>query len=163
MSPLTHLSNTATEALWGNSNVVGLGREPLRVLISENTGVWLQSLMPTLNELVALRSGWDGYQAKPVKFDVAHFTAEVVQRLETANVPAPSLVPGINGDLQLEWHARNWDIELHVRAPYEVHAWRSGPNVDPDGEDIELTADYSIVRNWVREIAALNDNAAAAA
>jgi len=104
-----------------------------------------------LKELTQLPLGWDGYQGVPVNIENASLALRV---LNTVNGPTtPQIVPGPDGDLQIEWHTLKGDIELYVRAPNNVHAWRALANGEPDGEELELTDDFSAIAAWVREIA----------
>ena len=54
--------------------------------------------------------------------------------------------------MQIEWHTVHGDIELHVKGPNNVHAWRAIAVGDPDGEDLPLRNDFTEVVQWVREI-----------
>lgn len=64
----------------------------------------------------------------------------------------PQIVPGPNGDLQVEWHTDSADIEVHVRAPYDVQAWRLAPSTGEEGEEARLAADFKIVAGWLAEL-----------
>jgi hypothetical protein len=68
------------------------------------------------------------------------------------NTPAPQIVPGSSGDLQIEWHTQAVDIEILVRAPYDVHAWRLVVGADADGESLGLSRDFTELAKWVAEI-----------
>jgi hypothetical protein len=61
-----------------------------------------------------------------------------------ADGTAPQIVPGAQGDLQIEWHSRIGDVEVHVVAPTELHAWRFVTGGNPDGEDLDdLSNDFT--------------------
>ena len=49
-------------------------------------------------------------------------------------------------------HTELVDIELAVRGPYEVHAWRWSLDADPEGQSLELTRDFTEVSKWVAAI-----------
>ncbi len=123
------------------------------ILITEPIREWRDAAIARLNELVRLDRGWDGYRGLPVSFENANFALRMLEATCRADAPVPQIVPGANGDLQIEWHAQNTDIELHVRAPNDVHAWRMTPATQPNGEEIFLTNDFTVVANWVKEIA----------
>lgn len=65
---------------------------------------------------------------------------------------APQIVPSTEGDLQIEWHTMKGDIELHVRAPNSVHAWRAISGGHPDREELELTNDFAAIAQWMKDI-----------
>ena len=96
--------------------------------------------------------GWNGYRAGPVEFRTANFALNMLKSVCGPDAPAPSVVPGVNGDLQIEWHLKNGDIELHVRAPNDVHAWRQTPTTHEDGEELTLTVDFTEIVRWIKEL-----------
>jgi hypothetical protein len=116
--------------------------------------------MQRLENLIQLPAGWDGYAAPPVGLEVVHFTLQMLKSICPNDMSAPQIVPGAAGDLQVEWHTPGTTIELHVKSPNSVSAWRQSPNT-PDGEEIELTNDFMVVLQWVREM--LEDGSAAVA
>jgi hypothetical protein len=69
-----------------------------------------------------------------------------------SNAPEPQIVPGINGDLQIEWHTEEVDIELHVRAPNDVVACRVNTLMPEFEEEHLLTVDFTIVSRWLKEL-----------
>ena len=64
----------------------------------------------------------------------------------------PQVVPGPAGDVQIEWHTLEADIELHVIQPNRVSAWRRTVDGPPEGEMLELTVDFRTVARWVGEL-----------
>ena len=123
-----------------------------RLVIAEPVRAWGDEVKARFNELCALERGWDGYQGIPVSFTTANFALRMLEAVCGANAPAPQIVPGTDGDLQIEWHTEKADIELHVRAPNDGHAWRASP-ANPAGEEFELSNDFKIVATWVKDIA----------
>lgn len=132
------------------SNVAEL-RTSTRIVVTEPVRGWLESVKARFNELVQMRVGWDGYRGVPVSFVNANFALRMLEAVCDANAPAPQIVPGSNGDLQIEWHTFSADIELHVRGPNDVHAWRSLGG----GDTVErrLSNDFTIVSAWINELA----------
>ena len=143
------------------SNVVALRIYSSRILITDPYHEWREVVVARLDELVRLERGWDGYCGVSVSFENAHFTLRMLEATCGFNAPAPQIVPGAEGDLQVEWHGDlqvEWhddlaDIELHVRAPNDVHAWRATTTTASDGEEFALTNDFTIVAEWIRELA----------
>ena len=125
---------------------------------------WQLTVEARLQELIRLENGWDGYEGLPVAFGNAVFAVRVLESICVGETPAPSIVPGSAGDLQLEWHLPGGEIELHVRAPNDVHAWRSLTGAYPLEEALMLSTDFSVVAKWLRNLteAPLAPRAAAA-
>jgi hypothetical protein len=126
-------------------------QSPTRLIVSDQSPLWRDVAIRRLQELVALEKGWDGYQAPPVRFEIAYFTLDMLRAVCPNDVSAPQLVPATHGDLQVEWHYPAGEIELHVRGPNSVSAWRRSPAA-PEGEEVSLTNDFVIVLSWIREI-----------
>jgi hypothetical protein len=113
---------------------------------------WMESVGKKLDELCSLPIGWDGYSAPPVSFSTAHFAMNILA-VCPPGTPAPQIVPGSNGDLQIEWHTLDSDVELHVRRPNDVFAWRMSPVTSAEGEEAELTTDFNVVAAWLGALA----------
>lgn len=122
-----------------------------RVTISEVSGQWQVAVKQRLEELVRLEEGWDGYVAFPVSFDNAMFAFRMLESICRSETLAPQIVPGQSGDLQIEWHTLQGDIELWVRGPNNVHAWREMHDRQED-EEFDLATDFSAISEWVKEI-----------
>jgi len=123
-----------------------------RMTLNEPAGEWRDSVLKRLEELIRLEIGWDGYQGKPVSFENATFALRMLEAVCIPETPAPQIVPGAVGDLQIEWHTLNGDVELHVRAPNKVHAWRHMVGHKQDGEEAQLTNVFFSVATWVKEV-----------
>jgi hypothetical protein len=158
---------TNTVAFSGSTSddgkIARLLRERHRIIINDPSCAWSEYLENRLEELIRLPVGWDGYRARPVSFPNASYALSVLEQLHLTSIRAPDLVPGYQGDLQAEWHIGNVDIELHVLAPNQVHAWRLTPTTGPDGEELSLTNDFTVVGSWIRELAGGLDAVTAAA
>lgn len=136
-----------------NVNVRTLTDRNLPVRVVRNASQWVQELESRLNSLTKLPIGWDGYQGKPVSFSCAKFAANLIESICVDNVPAPQLVPGSDGTLQLEWHLNDYDIEIDVLAPFEVVATRYD-HVTGEEDEIEVQSDFSKLAEWVTALEA---------
>ena len=123
-----------------------------RIFLTEPSIVWFESIKRRLEYLVQLQFGWDGYNGLPVNFDNAYFALKMLENICDVDTPAPQIVPGTNGDLQIEWHTLNGDIELHVIAPNNVLAWIAEEGVAEVGIELPLTNDFTSVAAWVNQI-----------
>jgi hypothetical protein len=126
--------------------------KPIGYLMTESEQKWRSPAMHRLSELVTLHPGWDGYQGAPVKFENAYFAMQMLDACCRANDPTPQIVPGASGDLQIEWHLERGDIELHILAPNNVHAWYADESNGFAGEEISLTTDFTTVANWIKNL-----------
>ncbi|MTE01679.1 hypothetical protein GIY56_15425 [Paracoccus sp. YIM 132242] len=124
-----------------------------RVRIPGLRSAWNEGLRKRFEHLCSLPRGWDGYRGQPVSFACANFAAQVLERLYTDGLPLPSLVPGSDGTLQIEWHQNQFDIELDILAPNKVMAYRNDDITGQD-EELELDTDFTIVSFWLNEMKA---------
>jgi hypothetical protein len=136
------------------NNIVGLGNSR-RSVVFDPSYMWIKPTKERLNELVSeLTPNWNGYGAKPVNFLNAHFAYQILEKVCLESTPPPSIVPGAWGDLQIEWHTKRIDLELHVLAPNKVHATLNLINADGSIEEeyIELENDFTKVTGWVSSL-----------
>lgn len=126
-------------------------RAGFRTTVQAHRSAWLHHLEARLNELTSLPRGWDGYHGQPVSFTSAQFAANLIERLYVEGVPAPQIVPGSDGTLQIEWHHNQLDIEIDVLGAYDVIATRTDLTTGEDVE-IELDSDFSALSDWVNDL-----------
>ena len=131
-----------------NVNVRSLPLASARAVVSQLDRPWRAVVIDRLQELTALPVGWDGYSAPPVNFANAEFALRMLEAICSSECIPPQIVPGNDGDLQIEWHTSNGSIELHVMAPNSVHAWRSG--IGSLEDELALTNDFTVVVGWLR-------------
>lgn len=112
---------------------------------------WAREIEEKLNQLTALPRGWDGYNGQPVSYSCAKFAANLMESLFVGGVPAPQLVPGSGGAIQLEWHLNQYDVEIEVLGTYDVVASRHD-HATGQIEEEEFQADFTTLSSWVREL-----------
>lgn len=112
---------------------------------------WMIDLQERFDELTSLPMGWDGYSGRPVSFSCASFAANLIERLYLDGVPAPQLVPGGDGTVQLEWHRNQFDVEIDVLAPCEITAIRRNLRTGAV-EELELQTDFTDLTTWIDEL-----------
>ncbi len=115
----------------------------------EEAPAWAVYAKRRFDEVCALEEGWDGYRGRRVKWQTADFTFRMLQSICAWDAPVPQIVPGSSGTLQVEWHLPHQTIELLVRAPYEVEAWREGDDLAE--EEVELSRDFRLVIGWLED------------
>jgi hypothetical protein len=136
-----------------------------RVNLSDPAVHGWEKIKLRLEELSRLELGWDGYRGVPMRFEIGYFAAEIIKSVCDYSVShIPQIIPGANGDVQLEWHYGDQSIELHIRDPFDVIAWRTNKEIGEDGQELHLSRDFTIVSQWLREFSGTRrTNAASAA
>lgn len=143
-------TSTSTSA---SANIIHyLAKQRQRIFITDSNLTWSEEVKRRLEYLIRLEQGWDGYKGSPVSFDNACFALRMLESICGTETPAPQIVPGMEGDLQIEWHTLKGDIELHVRAPNDVDAWILEIDNNGDGVERSLTTDFTEIALWVEKI-----------
>jgi hypothetical protein len=122
-----------------------------RMMITGNKSAWNMLLSRRFDQMCALEQGWDGYTGRPVNSSCANFAATVLEHLYREGLEAPSLVPGGDGTVQIEWHHNQFDIELDVLAPNKVRAYRYDC-LSNEEQEIHVQNDFSVVNGWLNEM-----------
>jgi hypothetical protein len=108
---------------------------------------WEAELVRALVRLANLPPGWDSYNAPPMSRDAGHFALEILQAVMRPRTPLPQVVPSAAGGVQLEWHEKGVDLELHITAPYQWELWfRDHQEPDSEPVSLELTDDFSALK-----------------
>jgi hypothetical protein len=147
----TAMNSTSVNTAF-SSKVVRLPSANAKILVIEPDYSWRAATVANLEELVRLPIGWDGYKGLPVSLLNANFALRMLDVICGSGAEAPQIVPGLEGDLQIEWHTLKGDVELHVLGPNKVHGWRRLVRPVPREDELELEIDFSTVGAWVREI-----------
>lgn len=126
---------------------------PTRTMVQRRTNEWSRVLSARFDEITSLPLGWNGYRSKPVSFTNARFAADLIERIYADGVPAPEIVPGTDGTLQVEWHINGYDVELDILGANDVAAWRREISSGVEEEEY-LTADFTVVAKWMQDLVA---------
>lgn len=73
---------------------------------------WYSAALDRISGLTALAAGWNGYDAREVKADMAIDAAKFLAKVAFPGIAAPSIVPLSDGGVQIEWHRGGLDIEV---------------------------------------------------
>ena len=113
---------------------------------------WLVHWMQRLSEVLNLSQNWDSYGARRVKpsavLGAINFFLPHMQNLRG---PLPDIVPDRDGNIQLEWHIRNVDLEVEAIAEHTYRIF-----YERDGEvvlDDVITTNPETALQVLREIA----------
>ena len=112
----------------------------------------VDSIRDDIFRLTELSDGWDGHDGIPVKTEIAYFAIQIIKEIVCLNMPKPSVVPGSDGTLQLEWHKNGFDIEIDIFEPKKVIAERIDL-VRKTESEINITDDFSKLSDWIMELA----------
>jgi hypothetical protein len=128
------------------------------VLRAHNLGevTWAAEVGRGLEGALALAPGWDGYDARAVREDVAVFAYELLEQILPDQAPAPAVVPTTAGGIQLEWHEPGWELEVDIAEPgsANVHGAPRMAGVLPTLA-ADLSGDFDLLEGWIGRALAL--------
>lgn len=75
---------------------------------------WLMPVFSALSELLALSPSWDTYGAPCVDPRSVASALETLSWVMKSDTIVPTVVPTVQGGVQLEWHTRGIDLEIEV-------------------------------------------------
>lgn len=81
---------------------------------------WFLPTVEELTRLLGLTSGWNSHSAKSIASENAAAALGVLIDLLEFNTPSPTVVPRVQGNIQLEWHVGEVDIEIYIDSPDSV-------------------------------------------
>jgi hypothetical protein len=109
----------------------------------ESERKWQIDIQNQLVEHVQMAEGWDGYGAPAPSMDTAFFALLVLNKIMRTRSPIPQVVPSSTGGIQLEWHEKDIDLELHIFAPYQCEMWfQDHRQAEQPPTSLELAADF---------------------
>jgi hypothetical protein len=105
---------------------------------------WQIEVQSHLLKYVKMEKGWDSYGAPPVGWDTGMFALSILNDVMRTRTPIPQVVPSAAGGVQLEWHQKGIDLELHIAGPYRCELWfQDHQRPDEPTISIELTDNFS--------------------
>ena len=113
---------------------------------------WQAPILRKICQFLEMPAGWDGYKAPRIGHHTAMFALQILDKFMRPGVPSPNLVPSSVGGIQIEWHEKGIDFEIHVTAPYEAEYYFEDRKTGADYGD-EITGDLA---NLITPFAALS-------
>jgi hypothetical protein len=144
---MPELAMSLDESVGATSHRVSNFPNFTRAFDAEPERQWQLEVQKHLLKYVKLPLGWDTYSAQPIGWDTGFFALSILNDFMRQRTPIPQVVPSTAGGVQLEWHQKGVDLELHITGPYQCELWfrdHQTPNQPPIS--LELTDDYSALR-----------------
>lgn len=105
---------------------------------------WQIEVQKHLLKYVKMQPGWDSYGAPRIGWDAGMFALSILNDVMRTRTPIPQVVPSGAGGVQLEWHQKGIDLELHITAPYECELWfQDHRQAQQPPVSLELTDNFS--------------------
>jgi hypothetical protein len=91
---------------------VMLGKHRVTIRLTGDAPAWLDPTIRTMQQLAALPANWSSYGSRPIEFVAMIRAANVLAEVLEPDGLAPTMVPTLQGGVQLEWHRNGDDVEV---------------------------------------------------
>ena len=130
--------------------------------LEQESSTLIQNLNAKLIEFTKLAHGWDGYSGIPLPLKNAKVAESVLKKIIVHRIPEPSVVPGGDGAVQIEWHINNFDLEFTVSRFGELRAWRYNVKSEVESEirldEMEKESFFSTLSSWVSDLSKVKNS-----
>lgn len=95
-----------------------IGRNSMRLRFGL-TGLapdWLPATIQRLNQLLMLHDDWDSEGARKIELTAVTMALQLIILAANIGAPQPTIGPTVEGELQVEWHMGNIDLEIETLA-----------------------------------------------
>lgn len=106
---------------------------------------WQKIVRDRITHLLEMPEGWDSYAAPSISHDIGMFALVILNNIMGPRTPAPSVVPTSTGGLQLEWHEKGIDLEIHVMGTYLCEFSVEDHRGEIASDEAELQDDFSVL------------------
>src|SRR5579872_3088407 len=83
--------------------------------VGGDTAGWVLEAAAKLETLGRFQIGWDSYGGLPLKAGAKDLTVRALRWLSHDELPAPAVVLGSGGTVQLEWRTKDKELEVELR------------------------------------------------
>lgn len=73
---------------------------------------WFQDALDTLYKLADLKENWGGEGELPIASEAIGNAMRLAYQLDKQQMPQPTIVPGRDGEVRLEWYIGNNYLEI---------------------------------------------------
>jgi hypothetical protein len=115
---------------------------------------WLSKIRSILDELGELPINWDSYGAKQISPVLINTAKDILHQLAPHDAPAPSVVPTVDGSVQIEWHTRGIDLEVRLISSARIEVYfEDAIHPERNRDRDEIAYDWTPLKNYMLEIA----------
>ena len=102
-------------------------------------------------ELLELPPGWNSHSAKEIALPNVVATIKLLAVLLDPGTPPPIVVPRVKGNIQLEWHTEEIDLEVYIDSPSKIYFFAEDVT---DGSNVErpLAGHVLELKQWLKRV-----------
>ncbi len=117
---------------------------------TEGIPSWIRRTVPQLLRLSSLNVNWDSYGGIAPSLEKLEAVIDLLCYTEIDTFPEPVVVPGSNGEIQLEWYLGNRELEIEFGSTGRLEFLRT--DNESGSEDEGVVEDLDTLRRllmWV--------------
>ena len=130
---------------------VSISKDELVIEQEDEKPAWLVPAAQAMSEIMNLPVNWDSYGALPVRLTAILSALELLFEIMQANTPAPTVVPTVQGSVQLEWHTHGIDLEIEILSPGRLSVYYEDHEQHTEWEG-EITSDLTRLSDVLFEL-----------
>lgn len=136
-------SSCASSVQVEDALLAGAGLGPyMTIQVETDAPKWLPlTVLERMNELLELQPNWDSYGARCLKEQAFETALEILGTVMRPNTSPPTVVPTVEGGIQLEWHQNDIDLEVEVKPEGQVLMFRQGGS-QPEVSDVDISLEF---------------------
>ena len=135
-------SSCASSVQSGDALLTGAGPGQYVIIrVEEDEPKWLAPTVERMNELLGLQPNWDSYGARCVEKHAVETALEILGMVMKPSTSPPTVVPTVEGGIQIEWHQNNIDLEVEVKPEGQVLMFRQGGS-QPEVSDVDVSLEF---------------------
>ena len=99
---------------------------------------WFRPVLERLVALAALPRGWDGSSAPPIDRSKLEAVLDLLATVARPDTPTPTVIPAVDGGVQIDWHVNDVDIEISLPANGEGAFFAEDLRTEETWDDISV-------------------------
>jgi len=112
---------------------------------------WFAPSVTALVDLLSLPPGWNSHSAKKIEPRNVMAAIVLLGIIMDSDVPPPIVVPRVKGNIQLEWHTEQVDIEVYIDTPSTVRFFAEDVAKEQAAEG-SLSGREHELKNWLKRL-----------
>lgn len=121
---------------------LSISEDELVIEQEDEKPAWLAAAAQAMSEIMNLPTNWDSYGALPVRPTAILAALSLLFEIMQADTPAPTVVPTVQGGVQLEWHTHGIDLEIEILSLGRLSAYYEDHEQNAEWEG-EITSDLT--------------------
>lgn len=118
--------------------------------------MWLVPIKVRLEKIADLPENWDSYGANRIKESSVISAFNLLLEIMKDDTPVPQIVPTPEGNVQLEWHERDMELEIEVKSNTLLDVYCDDLRSNDEPYEKELEYDLGKLTGFIDKLTSRN-------